>query len=1129
MEGLHSADAAFVFAALFRHSPGPFLWMTLNNREAEKVADNLRFFLPPDDHDQILIIPGLEEDPYRGLSPHPEIATKRAVGLWKLQKGHRGFVITTGAGIFHRMPSPLDFLSNCIHMEVGGFIPLDHLLERLRENGYSREEPVVELGEYSSRGGIVDLFSPAHENPLRIELFGDQIESIREFDPSTQRSIELIPSCEIVPMRELIVNRRDIEHWHESAPQHWNEVRFAKALEEKLQFTENGELFNGFEYLFPLVCAKHHSLLDFFTDTKGLRVILHPADEFRTGFRQLSASREKNFRELSIQGELVLSPEELFLSEGWLGKILQEYKVFSLEQLSDETTQALRFDFRLERKYRSRIQSFLSDLGKWGKEREKVVLVMNSQGMAERMRDILSEYEVPVHFAQEGIDGALSQPLSVTQGKLSESFYSADLGLHVLTQENLFEERQHKPLIRQARRGDAISRFVSDFRDLKEGDYVVHVDHGIGVFRGLKQIGVGKELREFVVLTYREEAKLYVPVDRLDLIQKYSGARAGTPQVDRLGSTSWEKTKRRIRKSVRSLAQDLLKFYARREVAVGHPFSSDDTLSREFEEAFEFDETPDQLSAIRDVMHDMEKASPMDRLICGDVGYGKTEVAMRAAFKAVNDGKQVAVLAPTTVLVFQHYNTFRERFQGFPVRVGMISRFQNRQEQGEILERASNGLEDILIGTHRLLSKDVCFRDLGLIVVDEEQRFGVSQKEKLKGLKTEVDVISLSATPIPRTLNMSLIGLRDLSLIETPPKDRLAVQTVVVKFSRNIIHSAIDLELKRQGQVFFVHNSIETIHSIAKMIQEIVPEARLAVAHGQMREKQLEEVMLQFLDHRYDVLVSTTIIENGLDISRANTLIVNRAHRFGLAQLYQLRGRVGRSPRRAYAYFLIASEETLSHDARKRLATVKEFSELGSGFRIAAHDLETRGAGNLLGMEQHGHINAIGFELYMKLLEQTIRELKGEKVEDKVQVNIDLCIDIQIPEHYIDDSNQRLWLYKRISSVSDETVLKGLKGEIVDRFGNYPSSVSNLFEYGRLRLRAQQLKILSVERKGSKLFLKFREDTPISRQHIIELVGQSRHLSLSPEGILAAELSISSPNGIIEKVHTLLDQIAVLE
>ncbi|MEE8349436.1 MAG: transcription-repair coupling factor [Acidobacteriota bacterium] len=1129
LEGLHEADSAFIFSALFRQSPGFFLWVCPNNRTAETVAANLRFFLAEEDADRVMVIPGSETDPYRGFSPHPAIASKRATALWKLQTGYQGFIVAPMASLATRMPSPANFLSHCIHLELGRFLPLDHLIKKLIQAGYMRQDPVSEVGDYSVRGGILDVFSPAQDNPVRIEFFGDEVESIREFDPATQRSIDLISSCEIVPMREMVLTEPEVARWHEEAPEYWNEIRFAEALQEKMQFTESRELFNGFEYVFPLVVDHTHHLLEFIPDGHNCTIVAPEIENILKELERFHSRQMGIFQEREAAGALVLPPKKLFFDAPSMLRELQTNKMYSIQRISESVEEVLRFDFQVERKYQGRIPDVLADLKKWRALQERVLFVTSSLGMAERIVDLLGEYGVVVQLVKNGIDEALSHDISVLQGNLSGGFYSPELGLHVLTQDHIFEESQLKPAVKKATRGEIVAKFLSDFRDLKEGSPVVHMDHGIGRFHGLKQIGVGEEQKEFVVLTYQDDAKLYVPVDRLDLIQKYSAAGVAQPRIDRLGGASWARTKKRIKKSMRELAGDLLKLYARRELAQGYTFPPDDFLSREFEEAFQYEETVDQLAAIQDVISDMESSSSMDRLICGDVGYGKTEVAMRAAFKAVNGNKQVAVLAPTTVLVFQHLRTFRERFQGFPVTIEMVSRFQSRTEQAEILKRTKAGMVDVLIGTHRLLSKDVQFRDLGLIVVDEEQRFGVAQKERLKQMKTSVDVLALSATPIPRTLNMSLVGVRDLSIIETPPMDRLSIQTVMARFSHNIIRSAIDLELKRAGQVFFLHNTVATIASVAHKIGQIIPEARVAVAHGQMKERQLEEVMVGFLNYQYDILVSTTIIENGLDIPRANTLIVNRADRFGLSQLYQLRGRVGRSDRRAYAYFLIPSEETLTEDANRRLAALREFSDLGAGFRIAAHDLEIRGAGNLLGGEQHGQIDAVGFELYVKLLEQAVDELKGEVVPEEVHTNIDLRLDIQIPEDYIVDPNLRLWLYKRVSSVTRQSSLDSLEEEIVDRFGRYPNSVVNLLAYTRLRLRTQELSILSLEKKGSRVFLKFREDTPISRQHVIDLVGRDRLLSLTPEGIMTAELTSGDSRELVEEIHALLDKIAVLE
>ena len=1118
-------DAALVFSALFHQDSGSWIWLCLNNREAETIGDNLRFFLPPELREKVLILPGAEADPYRGLSPHPDIGQNRAISMWRVLRADRRLVVTTLASLVTRLPSPNTFLSQCIELEIGTFLPLNHLLERLAEIGYICEDPVTQVGEFSRRGGIVDVYTPSRENPVRIDYFGDEIESIREFDPATQRSIELVPRCEVVPLREIGAGKHEIALWHEKAPRYWDEIRFAEALKEKLQFTEGSKLFNGFEYLFPLVLDNSHHLLEFLPKAK---IVLPEPEEYLTKWEQLLSNLHRSYRERHSDGELSLPPDELFFDKDCLTTWLRTSKVFCVKELWLEPEQSLHFDFQLEKNYHGRMRDLIADLAAWREAGEQVIFAMASRGLAERVTDIFREYELGIYLAAEGFHEALWHPLSVTQGKLSEGFYSPSLKLHVLSEENVFEKSRLKPRAKKTTPGEISVKLVSNFRDLREADYVVHLDHGIGIFRGVARVGVGEEVREFVQLEYRDAAKLYVPIDRLDLIQKYSGGGQGKPPIDRLGGTSWERTKQRIKQSMRRLAEDLLKLYARREVARGFAFSPDDSLSREFEEAFEFEETPDQGAALLDVKNDMESQRPMDRLICGDVGYGKTEVAMRAAFKAVNDNKQVALLAPTTVLAFQHLNTFRERFRVFPVTVDMVSRFRSRKEQLEILQQTSLGQVDILIGTHRLLSGDVKFRDLGLIIVDEEQRFGVAHKEKLKQLKTSVDVLTLSATPIPRTLNMSMIGLRDLSFIETPPKDRLAIQTVVIKFSRKIIRSAIELELQRQGQVFFVHNDVDSIYTVARKAQEIAPEARIAVAHGQMRDRQLEKIMLDFVSYKYDVLVSTTIIENGLDIPRTNTLVVNHAGRFGLAQLYQLRGRVGRSSRRAYAYFLISSEETLGTDSRKRLAALKEFSHLGAGFRLAALDLEIRGAGNLLGGEQHGHINSVGLDLYMKLLEQTIRELKGEEVPEEVPANIDLGLNIQIPEHYIEDSSLRLWLYKRIASATDTGALDHLKEEVVDRFGKYPRSVSNLLHCARLRLRAHHFRILSLDRCGERISIRFREDTPVSRERIVDLVRRNGHISLSPEGVLSFQLASTLPSQIFQAVDAALDDIGLL-
>jgi transcription-repair coupling factor (superfamily II helicase) len=754
-----------------------------------------------------------------------------------------------------------------------------------------------------------------------------------------------------------------------------------------------------------------------------------------------------------------------------------------------------------------RVGDWVNEIRQQRDQGATTIFVAATPGRAERTIELLKEYDL---FASpiERADDARYAAVLVAIGALSRGFRLPDGDLAIYAEADVFDEERRTP----ERRRSATKAFLSDLRDLKKDDLVVHVDHGIGLFVGLKQIGVGDAVQEFLELRYAGEDKLFVPVERLDLVQKYTGATR--PPVDRLGGTSWERAKTRVKKAMRDMAEELLKLYAARKAVPGHVFSADSHWQQEFEDAFEYELTPDQRTAIADIKHDMESPTPMDRLLCGDVGYGKTEVAMRAAFKAVMDGKQVAFLAPTTVLAFQHQKTLKERFAGFPVRIDMVSRFRSKSEQKEVLADLSAGKVDIIVGTHRLLSKDVEFRDLGLLVVDEEQRFGVSHKEKIKQLRKKVDVLTMTATPIPRTLNMSLVGIRDMSIIETPPKDRLSIQTNVVKFDQQVIARAIRHELERGGQVYFVHNRVESIFSIGNLLQRLVPEARVVVGHGQMNEDTLERAMLDFVSRKFDVLLATTIVENGLDIPNANTIVINRADRYGLSQLYQLRGRVGRSDRPAYAFLLIPPEDNLSPVAKKRLAAIKEFSDLGSGFRVAALDLEIRGAGNLLGGEQSGHIDAVGFEMYMKLLEETVRELKGEELEDDVRANVNLKIDLRIEDKYVPDMNQRLMLYRKVAAARREDEIARVLDEAADRYGPPPDSVLNLADYGRLRIMADQLGIESVDREGPIVVIKFRPQAKVDPVRLVALVRQRSDLTLVPPAALRLNLGLAQGSGL---------------
>src|SRR6266568_4935590 len=848
-------------------------------------------------------------------------------------------------------------------------------------------------------------------------------------------------------------------------------------------------------------------------------------------------SRIEEAHERSGIGNLV-RPGDLYLSpDDWWKKIATlpgaDVEYLDIARSRDvETT--VSFLSQPTPRFHGSVPAMLEEVQKQIAERNRVLIAVPNTGEVERLADIFSEYSVSFRLGSRTRGGEsyadetsyfAGEVLTTTLAKayVPEGVVLPEANLAILGARDLFDESE-SVVSRPQRHKSKVSAFLSDFRDLQVGDYVVHVEHGIGQYQGLKEINQGDGNAEFMLLEYAEGAKLYVPLTRLDLVQKYRSAEGAKPLLSHLGSATWARTKARVRKAMQDMTEELLKLYAERKTAQGHSFPPDNEWMREFEDAFEYSETEDQALAITDVKRDMESSLPMDRLLCGDVGYGKTEIAMRAAFKAITDNKQVAVLAPTTVLAFQHYETFKQRFAAFPVQIEMISRFRSPKQQKEILQRVEAGKVDVLIGTHRLLSKDVKFADLGLLVVDEEQRFGVRHKERLKQMRKEVDALAMSATPIPRTLHMSLVGLRDMSIIETPPKDRIAIQTVVASWDEKLVRSAIEQELERSGQVYFVHNRVDTIWEIAAKLQELVPRARVIIGHGQMSEGELEKVMLKFMRHEADILLATTIIENGLDIPLCNTILINRADRLGLSELYQLRGRVGRSNRRAYAYLLLPSEIELTPIARRRLAALKEFSDLGAGFKIAALDLELRGAGNLLGGEQSGHIEAVGFDLYTQMLEQAVREVKGE-AEPQPQAQLNLGLNIRIPADYIPEENQRLQMYKRIAGVESERQLADVEAELRDRYGEPPVPVQQLLRYAVLRLQAVQAGVTGIDRKRDLVSVRFRPDAPIDGAKLAGFVSSHRGAQFLPDGTLKFIAKNVGARELLEQLQNVLENL----
>ena len=1067
VSGLGAAARALHLPLFARAAQVPLIVLVSDNKQAELLQQAVQAACELSGAvkaEEVVRLPAHDVLPFENISPHPDIEEQRAVALWKVATGEVRILIAPIEAASMRVFPAEYYAGLARQVKRGEEIDPDALISHLNTVGYKSSDVVEMPGQFALRGGILDVYSPEMDRPVRIEFFGDEVESLRKFDPETQRSSSPLDEVTLLPLTETPATENLLNAVHARLSRSRVDAD-EEMLQERAQELGAG-VFPGWEFFVPLAGADR---MVFDLMPRALVVVEEPGLVANQQDRWWNKVQQRQER-AGMQG--VVAAEDIYFPPQEWREMLQMLPGMELDQLGavdileDDISTAraeIEFHARPTPKFHGAIPALVEELKARSAAGERSLLAVASQGEVERLADVLQEYGLSyrvgsragslsgtIYDESSHVAGDYATPV-IVKAPIATGVYFPDAKLVLFGANDLADDADvHARVERQKSKTSA---FVSDFRDLAVGDYVVHVEHGIGQYQGLREIVQDGLPVEFMVLEFAEGARMYVPLTRLDLIQKYRSTETGpAPTLNRLGTQQWQKTKARVKKVMEDMADELLKLYAQRSAVTGHAFTPDTNLQHEFEDAFDFVETEDQLSAIADIKRDMESAQPMDRLLCGDVGYGKTEVAMRAAFKAVQDSKQVAVLTPTTVLSFQHFETFKKRFAQFPVTVEMISRFRTAKEQKQILERVEAGKVDILIGTHRLLSKDLKFQDLGLLVVDEEQRFGVRHKERLKQLRAQLDVLTMSATPIPRTLHMSLVGLRDMSLIETPPKDRMAIQTVVAKFDEKLVRSALEVELERGGQVYFVHNRVESIYEIAAKLQELVPTARITVGHGQMSEGELEQVMLAFMNHEYDVLVATTIIENGLDIPLANTMLVNRADRHGLSELYQLRGRVGRSNRRAYAYLLIPPEQELSDIARRRLAALKEFSDLGAGFKIAALDLELRGAGNMLGGQQSGQIEAVGFELYTTMLEQAVRELKHGKVEEQVKVQLNLGISLRIDADYIAEENQRLRMYKRIAGAENEKVLEDVRAELLDRYGVLPVSVEHLVIAGHLRL-----------------------------------------------------------------------------
>lgn len=1076
VSGLSGSSRQVFLAALEEELDRPLLVVTHNMFSAQKIAEDLQDCLSSD---QVLLYPANELMAAEAAISSPETLAQRMDVLLSLSKGFRGIVVVPFSGIRRYLPNKEAILSAELPISVGQEIDIDQFLRTLTEIGYQRADRVESKGELSVRGGIIDFYPLTSALALRVEWFGDEIDSIRTFDPTDQRTVERLEQFIIPPAQEILASQERMStaarHARNLLEGQLDKMADRTAIEKmkaeiggEIERLDEGIYFSEIYKYIALLYPEKQTIMDFMpADT--LLVLDEPSRLIETS-KQLERDEAEWSLHLLQNGKSL--PSLVFARDS--SEILQ-HRVFPtlflqlfLRQIPHTQPQnILNMTTRTMQNFHGQMNVLKAEMERWRKHGSHIMMLAGNKERLERMQRVLDDYEI-------------AAPQFLT-GNLQQGFELPSSNLVIITEGEMFTQKQRKAARRVNKKLDNAER-IKSYTELKVGDYVVHQNHGIGKYVGIGTLVIGGIHRDYLHIVYAGGDKLSVPVDQVDLIQKYVGSEDKEPKINKLGGSEWTKAKSKARTSVQDIADDLIKLYAERQATSGFAFGQDTTYQQEFEAMFPYEETPDQLRAIVEIKKDMEKAQPMDRLLCGDVGYGKTEVAVRAAFKAAMEGKQVAILVPTTILAQQHFETFRERFNGYPINVQVMSRFRSRKEQNDTIKSLKSGTVDVVIGTHRLLSQDIVFHALGLVIVDEEQRFGVTHKEKLKKLKTSVDVLTLTATPIPRTLHMSMLGVRDLSVIETPPENRFPVQTYVLEHSAALVRESIERELARGGQVYYLFNRVQGIYQMAEEISQLVPGAKVAVGHGRMSEQELEKTILDFLDGEFDVLVSTSIIETGVDIPNVNTLIVHDADKMGLSQLYQLRGRVGRSSRIAYAYFTYQRDKVLTEVAEKRLQSIKEFTELGSGFKIAMRDLSIRGAGNLLGAEQHGFIASVGFEMFSQMLAEEIKlrklQMGGQEIEEEkpVQTNIDLSVDAYLPNEYIYDSMQKIEIYKKAAAITTIEESDDLIDEIIDRFGDLPQSVLNLMTVARMKVLGSSLGITQITHRNDDFILKFNQE-----------------------------------------------------
>ena len=1119
LRGLHGASTAYLLSTLAADfADQSFLIVVPTQHEAEKIIQDLPAYHFEESH----LFPQWQNFLYDGISPTKNVVAERLICLYQLLKGDRTFIVTSIQALMHKILPQSVVESAFLTLRIGNEIAPDKVVEQLLHNGYQRVDLVEVKGELARRGDILDVYPLTTDAPIRIEFFGDEIDAIRLFDPASQRSVtdgiddepEEITLC---PVREIILSPKTLNLWKthaETLTQNNESPKYRNAVNEITHRLETERNPEGLEALLPMLYQETSTLMDYLSP-QTVVLMIEPAWITREAAQLIENTKDLYERKLAFD-QFMVSPDETFVPFEQVISALQMYPLVRTSLTppalnTEESVEEFSFGMRPLGLPRSNYRMIMDQIKEWTDEGYFVNFFCDNPKSADRLHNILADRDLP------------ATQTAVNIGSISEGFISETLKFITLSEDELFGREQRRHRKTSFKEGTPILSLI----DLKEKDYVVHVSHGIGRYAGIRRLDIDGKPQDFLALDYADAGRLYVPTYQIDLVQKYIGGKEeGRIRLDKLGGTSWERVKAKAKASVEQMAEELLQLYAIRESREGYAFPTDTPWQKEFEVLFPYEETPDQQKAIEEVKEDMERLRPMDRLICGDVGYGKTEVALRAAFKSVMAGKQVALLAPTTILTLQHFNTFQQRFAPFPVQVEMLNRFRTDKEAKRVVQGLANGTVDIVIGTHALLSKNIKFRELGLLVVDEEHRFGVKHKEKIKQMKQTVDVLTLTATPIPRTLHMSLVGIRDFSVINTPPENRLPIETYVMEYNPDVVRDAILREMERGGQIFFVHNRVQSIASIAATIQDLVPHARVCMAHGQMPERQLEKVMMEFINHKYDVLVCTMIIESGVDIPAVNTILINRADAFGLAQLYQLRGRVGRDQYQAYGYLFYPQGWAITEGAQKRLRVIEEFTDLGSGFKIALRDLEIRGTGNILGSEQHGHIIAVGYDMYCKLLEEAIQKLKGEEIEETVETRINLPIEAYLPDEYVPDSQQKVGLYKKIAALETVVDRKELEEEMVDRYGKIPEPVEMLLEIADLKQLSQQLGIDGIAAGEESIKITFDETkTSLDPRKLIQLIEQDRRISITPPARMTIRLKELEGKALLFELKRILGKL----